>query len=91
MANSKYILEIYLPGSVGDVMFTVESESPFMTITAGDLLNPSVWETAYEDQGTKLLRIVRLEHIIWDIRGPNHKICVFTEAVDNTKEARLYQ
>lgn len=83
-----YQLEIYQPGSVEDVAAYVESDKPFLTVSKGDLLNPV--DSAAEANSDGILRVVGMEHILWksgaDVR---HKLCVFTENVENTARVRL--
>jgi hypothetical protein len=84
----KYALEVYAPDTIEDVVGDFESDTPFMSINIGDILNNQTWENA--NFGGKLLRVVRLEHFIWksgdDIK---HKIGVMTELVENNKNARM--
>jgi hypothetical protein len=85
----KYILEINEPGETGVAAASFESDSPFGTVSVGDLLNPGNWEGA-EHPGY-VLRVVNVEHILWDFgkgSGPSHKICVFTEAVPDSRQLR---
>ena len=85
--NDIYFLEIYEPGSAEDVLKTFESNIPFLGIARGDYFSPS-W--ILTDARTGLLRVVNIEHIIWEVGDRvKHKICVFTEDVENTKEIRL--
>jgi hypothetical protein len=86
--DKPYHLEIYLPGSTQDALVVFFSDNPFLTIQAGDLINPGGWEQAV--QVTGLLRVVNVEHIIWTLRNTvKHKVCVFTEETEDTRETRL--
>lgn len=84
----KYTLEIYLPGSGDEVDKVFESDTPFMAINVGDILNNRLWESGTEEG--KILRVKKLEHYIWEAQGvTKHKIGVITEAVNNDESARL--
>jgi hypothetical protein len=37
--NGTYILEVYSPGSLEDVAWTIESDTPFQAINRGDILS----------------------------------------------------
>ena len=88
MKKDLYTLEIYLPGGVADVAVTFESDTPFMAINIGDILNPRLW-TAFDYQG-EVLKVAKLEHFIWETQGViKHKIGVFTEAVSDDEDSRL--
>lgn len=87
----KYVLEIYEPGSTDTAWVVLQSDEPFLSIHAGDLINPQAWgETAGTFQD--LLRVMSVEHIVWHSKklgDAKHKLCVFTAAVQNTKQVRL--
>ncbi len=91
MAESKYTLEIYEPGSIDTAWVVLHSNEPFLSIHAGDLINPQAWGDAagtFQD----LLRVVSVEHIVWHskkIEDAKHKLCIFTEVVPNTNQVRL--
>lgn len=88
MKKDLYALEIYLPGGTADVAAVFESDTPFMAINIGDILNPRLWKT-FDYQG-EVLRVVKLEHFIWETQGiVKHKIGVFTEAVSDDEGTRL--
>jgi len=74
MSEGPYILEIYEPGSFYDTLVRFSSALPFMSIHAGDIINPANWP-AYDDTST-VLRVVGVEHIIWEITTPKHKWCI---------------
>ncbi|MBI5412500.1 hypothetical protein HZA43_05040 [Candidatus Peregrinibacteria bacterium] len=83
----KYILEIYEPDSADDVLKTFESDSPFASMSKGDILSP-IFDGS--EIPMKVQKIKNIEHIIWEASGEtSHKICVFTEGVDGTRELRL--
>lgn len=85
-----YSLEIYAPGSTDDVWVVFESTTAFMTISVGDLVNPGIWDGSRSPQ--KVLRAINVEHIIWQAGGvAKHKVCVYTEEVDGTRELRLHR
>jgi hypothetical protein len=80
------MLEIYGPGSADDVIRHLESDHPITGIAAGNLINALGHE---EGETDVLVRVVSIEHIFWRFQNElRHKICVFTEAVENTREAR---
>jgi hypothetical protein len=79
----KYSLEIFHPAVMDAVWVILESETPFMTISVGDIVNPYVFPDA--DAGT-LLRVVSLEHTL---TSGEHKISVYTEGVDDSEDVRL--
>jgi hypothetical protein len=88
--ENQYMLEIYLPGSAEDVIATFESHQPFIVIAEGDLINPRLFDAGYDQVAGKLLRVVRLEHMIW--KGEDslkHKVCVMTEAIEDDHESRF--
>lgn len=80
--KDKYHLEVYMPGSFKDLWVTFSSPTPFMAISTGDIINPSIWEGSQSPM--KVLRVINVEHIIWEIDGnAKHKICVYSEDVDH--------
>lgn len=88
MKPMSYILELYSPGSGYDVCVSYETSTPFLTIQAGDIINPRVWEGV----GTpgNVLRVVNIEHVIWEGDGRiKHKLCIFTEEVKDTEQVRF--
>jgi hypothetical protein len=85
--TAHYTLEIYEPGSTDEVCRSFEDAQPFGAISKGDILNLATGKDGLPDL---FLRVVQVEHILWDTNGhTRHKICVFTEAITNTREARL--
>lgn len=86
-ASKRYQLEIYEPGGARDVRVFFESDTPFQSFQKGDLINPRTWDGDYDGH---VLGVVSVEHIIWNSReGVKHKLCVFTEKVEDTAESRL--
>ncbi len=83
-----YGLEIYEPGSADDVAAYFESDTPFGAIAKGDLINPV---GSGGEAVKQILRVVGIEHIVWESKGEGikHKICVFTAAEDNSRDARM--
>lgn len=81
----EYYLEIYEPDSAHDVLITFSSNSAFMAISKGDILNSRTW-----DKGIKgVLKVVNVEHVIWEVEDHvAHKIMVFTKEVEDTGELR---
>jgi hypothetical protein len=73
----EYTLEIMFPNSDTETMAVFKSHQPFMAIHVGDTINPNIWG---EDM-REVLKVTKLEHIIWDLSGPRHKILVYTVAV----------
>ncbi len=85
MKTTEYILEVYQPGSADDVWITFSSFTPFMPINRGDILNPGVWPESSSPM--KVLRVINVEHIIWEAKEQiKHKVLIFTEEVDGTRE-----
>lgn len=86
--RKRYQLEIYEPGGARDVRVFLESDTPFQGIQRGDLINPRSWHD--ESYDGNIFRVVSVEHILWNSQeGVKHKLCVFTEGVEDTAEARL--
>lgn len=79
----KYVLEINKPGSLDDVLLNVKSDTPFMALESGAIVDPAVWE----DSGGlvaegKTLVVVGQQHFITPTM---HKVVLFTEAIINTR------
>jgi hypothetical protein len=88
MKSNVYILEIYEPNSMEQVWKYFEASSPFLGINSGDLLNPFGWEGSHSP--VKILRIVNLEHMIWETETEvKHKLLVYTEEVDGSEEIKF--
>lgn len=84
----KYHIEIYHPDNLDDVLTTFESDSPFMNISKGDILNTRTWENAYLPD--KVLVVHNMEHYIWENNGiAKHKIAIYTRAVEDTENIRI--
>ncbi len=86
----RYMLEIYEPGSTRDVMVLFESETPFLPINEGDIINSRVWP--HPEYTGKVYRATGpAEHIIWtnEAGETRHKVLIFTEEVEDDEEARL--
>lgn len=89
--NRKYVLEIMLPGATSgsDTWEVFESDTPFLPISRGELLNPGSWDDGIVP-GTTILQVVNLEHIIWKSNDQiKHKIVVYTKEVEDNKVTRL--
>ena len=83
----KYCIEIYGPDSSHDVFKSFESDTPFLAINKGDLINARVFSDEYKG---KIFRVKNTEHIIWENNGEiKHKICVFTNSVEDSIESRF--
>lgn len=88
--RKRYELEIYAPGDTTgqDVLMTLDSDTPFMAIGVGDLLNPRLW--ADKSTNGDLLRVVGREHMIWKGEaGTIHRLCLFTSNVPDTADERV--
>lgn len=86
--SKKYALEIYSPGSIEDVETYFESDTPFMSINVGDIINSRLWAKTL-DEGV-VLRVMKLEHFIWSAEDiTKHKIGVITEVVEDKKDTRF--
>ncbi len=87
--TTKYELEISESRSPHEVLAVFHSSAPFVPFHAGDLINTG---TFYASSGTgEILRVLGVEHILWetDETTLTHKLCVFTEAVENTAALRM--
>jgi hypothetical protein len=86
--KDKYILEIYYPGSSGNVWVYFQSETPFLSISKGDIINPGMFPDADADT---MLRVTSVEHIVWSAgtHESKHKICVYTENIEDNYDARF--
>lgn len=90
-SNERYFLEILEPGSTRECWVAFSSNSPFMSIHVGEILDPQIWNPA-PDPGV-ILQVVNVEHVIWQLDGQDarHKIVVYTKAVEDSTETRLSQ
>ena len=73
-----YSLAIYEPGSIETVLARFDSRVPFGGIHVGDFVN--VWGLVDVPQSQALLRVVGVEHYIWQRSGRIRQLTsVFTE------------
>ena len=87
MKKIEYILEIYRPKTVDDLWIVFNSPSPFMAISAGDIINPGVWPGS--ESPSKVLRVLNVEHIIYELKETvKHKVLIFTDEVAGTRDLR---
>ena len=73
-----YRVEIYSPTNDRDLIVSFESQNPFMTISVGDTLRPSGWG---KEAPKTMLRVKRVEHLLYGDDDPHHVLIVYTEAV----------
>ncbi len=76
----QYRLEISGPGSGRDVLVSFATATPFMAISAGDIVYPEL--SSESEAPAKGLGVTRVEHIIWKTEGEahvGHKVMIFTE------------
>ena len=84
----EYRLEIYRPHTAEDAWMSFASTAPFMEIAKGDIINPGVWPGSQAPM--KGLRAVNIEHDIFEDNVKIwHRVLVFTEEVEDLKEARM--
>jgi hypothetical protein len=74
----EYSLEIYEPGSRKSCLVAFKASTPFMAINVGDFIRSEIYEG---EDFREMLRVDRVEHIVWNIMGPRHKVMGFTTAV----------
>jgi hypothetical protein len=81
--NAKYAIEIYYPGSTENVWVSYYSDSPFLAISKGDMINPAHFADASAEA---MLRVTSVEHIVWSEpdQQPKHKICIYTEDIEDS-------
>lgn len=86
--KDKYKLEIYYPGSSGNVWVAFTSASPFLSISKGDIINPGFFPDANADT---MLRVTSVEHIVWAVENQEsqHKVCIYTEDIEDDYDARF--
>ncbi len=86
--KDKYSLEIFHPGGGYDVWVVFTSDTPFLAISKGDIINTANFPNA---DTQKSLRVVSVEHIIWSLQDgqSKHKIDVYTEEIENDESSRL--
>jgi len=88
VAKAEYTLEIYKPDSADDVYYSMRSPVPFMSISKGQLIHPATWLGIRTP--SNLLEVTNVEHLIWESEDTlNHKICVYTIDVDDTRSFRI--
>lgn len=91
----KYTLEIYSPGECENdgVLVSLDSDVAPLPIATGDLLNLRSFEGACERAGTKLVRVINVEHLLWGPQGQNtwstHKIMIYTTSVTDDLVTRV--
>ncbi len=86
--KTKYVLLVESPA--GDSYLKVESESPFMAFSAGDLLNPSGWTSlGMASPPDDLYEVIKVEHIV-DFAGDvlAHRAIVLVKPVPNDYDTR---
>lgn len=85
--KDKYTLEIYYPGKAHDVWVSFMSDTPFQAISKGDIINSSDFPDA---DAQSMLRVTSVEHVLWtlDTRESKHKVCVYTENIEDSQSAR---
>ena len=88
MKTIEYTLEIYEPANVYDCCMTLSSSTPFMAISAGDIINPTVWNRS--QSANEVYRVINVEHLIRETDSVmKHTVMVFTEVHKDTRELRL--
>jgi hypothetical protein len=65
LRKGKYMLEVYLPGSLEDVAWCIESETPFQAINAGDILS-SVGIAGFAETEFHA-PVGAVQHAIWSV------------------------
>lgn len=99
----KYTLRIFKPNNRYDSLVDLESDFLFLAINKGDLLNPLMWSSdkfpeVYERNSEFpngfVFKVIGLEHKITqgtDGKISEHLIEVYTEAVDDLEESRIFE
>jgi hypothetical protein len=86
----EYYLEVYEPGSMDTVFISWKSDSPFIAISRGDIVHLPMVEGS--ESPMYVLKAINVEHILWDTADKiGHKLCVYTERVEGTRELRVEQ
>ena len=62
MEESRYALDILRPDS-DELWVRFESTTPFMAITAGDTIDPNLWEVPMTPASR--VRVMRVRHALW--------------------------
>jgi hypothetical protein len=84
----EFTLEIYGSGETDVPLAAFRSDNPFPTISKGDLVNP-VRLAPHTSRSATMLRVTRVEHILWELNGdPKHKVCVYTAEVADSPSLR---
>ena len=82
MSDKDYVLAIHSPYNIDELLGTLGSDTPFMAISAGDLIDPAGYALDINDGEQKqFLRIERLKHSIElspDLNRARHRIDVYT-------------
>ena len=77
--TTRYILEINEPNDPSCVLKKLESETPFMAISAGDIIKAHTLDSTLPPN--LKLEVTSVEHILWERGGKiTHQIVVFTQA-----------
>jgi hypothetical protein len=78
---TKYLLEVYGPDSIREVVGVFESDKPFSQMQKGEFINPHGWKenTIPMDQR---LQIIAVEHIIFTVgKVSTNQVMIYTKAV----------
>lgn len=81
----RYTLHIYAPDSDDEVWMRFGSDSPFLALSKGDLINPAIWPDTERRvlAEQNMLRVVDVEHIIWEAEEQiKHAVLVYTEEIE---------
>ena len=85
----EYILEIYMPDNIDDVWMIFRSETPFMTISIGDTINPaSDPNTPYDF----LYKVTSVQHLVFEsevAKNYKQKLMIYGIKIPNDRDARL--
>ena len=83
-----YILVVHSPLNPVDTLAKLESESPFLAISEGDLIDPAAYVLdAAPDLKSQLLLVTGIQHLITltdDLNSAKHQIDIFTEVAPDT-------
>jgi hypothetical protein len=74
----RYCLEIYAPDNVEDVLYVLESDSPFLSIGVGESIHPGSLSGLAAEVGPYTLRVTGVQHILLDGAEVGHKVCIYT-------------
>jgi len=73
MSTISYMLEVYEPGSINDVISSYSAETPFPTISKGDILD------FIKMDGTRV-RATEIIHLVWENDNRlSFKTMIYTE------------